>query len=171
MTTIRLRQEADLEQCASLMKEVYTSDGYPVEGADDARKFLSDPKIQAAWIAEREGNIIGHVCINKPTPGDASVALWWQQHGTKEPIAVLGRLFLHREARSSGLAAKLLDAAVSWASNRGLRLVLFALTRIPAPIRFYERQGWHRFGETYHECATDGKRYPAICFTWPTGGS
>ncbi|KAI0101150.1 acyl-CoA N-acyltransferase [Daldinia grandis] len=170
MSKIRLRQETDLPGCALVLKVVYATNGYPVSGVGDAIGFLRTD--DTAWVAENtNGEITGHISLSKASPSDISAALWWQLYPQEEqPIAVLGRLFVHPGARGGGIANKLMQTALDEARRRGQRLVMFALANVPDAIRMYHRLGWEHFGTTVFRgkgAAGEELEMDALCFASP----
>ncbi|EGP89946.1 unnamed protein product [Zymoseptoria tritici ST99CH_1A5] len=171
MSTIRTRSASDLDACVEVLKAVYDNDGYPVQGVEEAKSFLSGDSIRQAWICEQDDQIVGHVAASSKTPeSDVSVALWTQDHADDpSDIAVLERLFVDPYSRGLGVAGKLIDAAVAWSHEKDMRLVLFALEKDRVAAKLYERLGWSHFGTTtYHY--DNGKTMAALCFVSPKAG-
>ena len=164
MTTIRSRTDADLNGCVSALRYIQISEGYP-QGISDLRQFLSNEKIQKAWVAEHDGTIIGHISTGKVTK-DLAVDLWKEMHPDDDSIAVLSRLFVLPEYRKDGTAVHLVEEAVSANAREGVRLVLWVVVANTAAIRLYDRLGWLRFGTTTYTWE-DGTLMPAICFASP----
>ncbi|MGP3753396.1 GNAT family N-acetyltransferase [Streptomyces sp. IBSNAI001] len=163
---VRPRETNDLAEAATVLAAVHESDGYPVEGVEDPEGWLSPEGLLAAWVAEVDGHVVGHVAINSPQPGEEVARLWREKSGAdNSQIAVLARLFVSREARKGSVGKRLMDAAAAHARTSGLRLVLEVLTKDAAAIRLYERLGWERIGETVHTFG--GKQVEAICFVAP----
>src|SRR5437868_2371962 len=102
--SVRRRQQADLPEAAAALVDVHRNDGYPVEGVEDPVAWLLSPDQIAAWVAELDGRIVGHVALSEPQPDDAAASVW-AAHADKgaERIAVLGRLFVHSGARGHAL--------------------------------------------------------------------
>ncbi|MFJ3253879.1 GNAT family N-acetyltransferase [Streptomyces sp. NPDC086771] len=164
--TVRPRESGDLAGAATVLTAVHESDGYPVEGVKDPEAWLSPEGLLAAWVAELDGNVVGHVAINSPQPGDEVARLWREKSGDDDScIGILARLFVACEARKASAGKHLMEAATAYARERHLRLVLEVLTKDAAAIRLYERLGWQRIGETVH--TFDGQRADAVCFVAP----
>ncbi len=76
---VRARRDNDVEQCQELARIVHAADGYPpfLPGGD-LRRFLLAPESLAAWVAEVDGQILGHVALHShssaPVIGRTSVA-------------------------------------------------------------------------------------------------
>jgi hypothetical protein len=71
---VRARTEADLDIREQLAKAVRGHDGYPTYLPDDLRAFIAAPHAIATWVADHDGEIIGHVALN-PTSSDVVMAL------------------------------------------------------------------------------------------------
>ena len=61
---IRPRAVEDLASCVELARVVHELDGYPVYLPTDLGSFLAPPDALGAWVAVREGVIIGHVALH-----------------------------------------------------------------------------------------------------------
>ncbi|MFI8513949.1 GNAT family N-acetyltransferase [Streptomyces sp. NPDC085460] len=168
METIAVRPFAtsDLEGAASALVEVHASDGYPVEGVADPKGWIQSENVLAAWVGEVQGRIVGHVSVMRPQ-GVEAAAMWIEQSGDPEGnVAVLARLFVVTEARKHALGERLMRAAMDWARERGIRLVLDVMTKDTAAIRLYQRLGWTKIGEASHSFG-DEQHIDAICFVAP----
>ncbi|KAI1212826.1 putative acetyltransferase [Annulohypoxylon truncatum] len=164
MAAIRLRTEGDIEACLRVLRTVYDTSGYPVEGVEDPALFFG--KDEASWVAEVDNTIVGHVSLAKASPDNVAVVLWQQQHPEDIHTSVLGRLFVHPNNRKGGTASKLINTAVEEARRRGRRPVMFALVKDQDAIRLYRRLGWQRFGNTVYKWG-DGNEMAAECFASP----
>jgi GNAT superfamily N-acetyltransferase len=86
----------------------------------------------ALWSAEQDGRVIGMAAV-RPMGQDAAYEIC--------------KVYVAKEARGSGLAHKLLDAAETHARAAGAqRLVLWSDTRFVTAHRFYEKRGFVRQG-------------------------
>ena len=166
-TTIRPRTPEDLNACIQLLHRVYAVDKYPVHGVSNARAFLTFSHLELAFVAESQGEIIGHVAIGKASDADIAAKLWRTQHPETE-VAVLMRLFVDPEHRGSGISGKLIETAVKWNGERGRRLILFVLEKDPGAERLYRRLGWENFGTGMHWYGEGkGESMEAKCFVSP----
>ncbi|MDH2393139.1 GNAT family N-acetyltransferase [Streptomyces sp. HNM0663] len=164
---IRPRRESDIPRAALALVQTHHRDGYPVEGVNAPEQWLTSPPALNAWVADLNGEIVGHVAINHPTEGDAAVSLWKHSgEDDKAQAAVLARLFVAPQARGIGLGKLLVDAATEYAETKRLRLVLDVMTKDKAAIRLYERLGWSRLGEVVHTFG-EGQQTPAVCYVSP----
>lgn len=86
----------------------------------------------ALWAAEQDGRVIG-MAATRPMGQDAAFEIC--------------KVYVAQEARGSGLAHDLLDAAEAHARAAGAeRLVLWTDTRFETAHRFYEKRGFVRQG-------------------------
>ncbi len=168
MTKIVVRPiaDADIPGAAAALVEVHATDGYPVEGVENPEAWVRPTGVMGAWVAEKEGKIVGHVAVMQPHE-EGAVSLWREKSGeTVERIGVLARLFVVREARQYGTGERLMRAAMDYAQESSLRLVLDVMTKDAAAIRLYERLGWQHIGEVTHHFGA-GQQIPAVCYVWP----
>ncbi|MER7576503.1 GNAT family N-acetyltransferase [Streptomyces sp. NPDC126514] len=165
--TIRPFTDDDLAGAAAALVEVHDTDGYPVEGVDDPEAWIKSADVLDAWVAVRDGRIVGHVAVMKPQ-GEAAADLWVQQSGDDvDHVGVLARLFVVQSARKQATGRRLMEAAVSHARAHRLRLVLDVMVKDASAIRLYERLGWRKIGETNHHFGS-GETIPAVCYVSPT---
>jgi len=165
---IRPRQDSDLEQAGQALADVHATDGYPVEGVADPVDWLKPAGLLNAWIAELDGQIVGHVAVSEPHPGDDAARLWMEQSDdTAQDIAVLGRLFVKRSARGRSIGEQLARAAVTATARQNKRMVLDVMEKDQDAIRLYERLGLKRIGVATHHFG-EGQETTAICYLVPT---
>lgn len=81
--------------------------GWVVDSLND----LSDPD-SAAFVAERDGSVVGFVCVSE------------RKHFTGEVDTYIGELVVSREAEGTGIGRALVDAALAWGRDRGRRRVV-----------------------------------------------
>jgi GNAT superfamily N-acetyltransferase len=165
--TVRPRANTDLPAAAAALVAVHRSDGYPVEGVDDPHGWLISPHQLAAWVAELDGRIVGHVALSEPQPDDAAAAMWTNTaDGRADQVAVLGRLFVLSEARGHAIGERLVRTATEYAHAHGRRLALDVMTKDASAIRLYERLGWQQIGTTQHDDG-HGRLVDAYCYVGP----
>jgi len=133
-----VRRPADLPGCVAALREVHEADRYPTTWPTDPAAWLDPDGLTAAWVAELDGAVVGHVCV-APAP-DADVAA-----STAVPagrLVAVKRLFTVPPARGRGVAAVLVGTAVA---SAGAGAWLDVVDGEPA-VAFYERLGWRRVG-------------------------
>ena len=87
----------------------------------------------ALWAAESDGGIVGMVATRPLRDDDEA----WE----------IGRMYVAKSARGTGLAHALLDGAERHAVEHGAqRMILWTDTRFEAAHRFYEKRGYVRAG-------------------------
>lgn len=110
---------------------------------DNPVGWLTQPSVLAAWVAEIDGRIVGHVGLSRSGAGDAAPALWSSRAGvTVERTAVVSRLFVAPAARGHGVGALLMAEAVREARERELHPVLDVVASDRSAAALYERLGW-----------------------------
>lgn len=143
---LRERTDADLAGCVALAWAVHERDGYPHYLPGDLRDFLVLPDAYGAWVAERDGRIVGHVALRRRT---APAPLELASAATGQPASQLGvisRLLVAPAARRDGVGRRLLEHGWQQAVRRGLWPVLDVAADLTGAIRLYESCGWVRAG-------------------------
>ncbi|MFB6578081.1 GNAT family N-acetyltransferase [Streptomyces sp. NPDC056402] len=140
---VRRRTDADLGACVQVLAEVHAQDGYPVNWPEHPCGWLSGPALLAAWVAELDGRIVGHVALSRSAADDAAPALWSSRGGAgRAAAAVVGRLFVAPAARGHGIGALLMARATREARERDLHPVLDVVVSDASAVALYERLGW-----------------------------
>ncbi|RYP26475.1 hypothetical protein DL768_011709 [Monosporascus sp. mg162] len=113
------------------------------------------------------------MALPKPDERSGYVALWRQLHSPgfgsdsdKDDIVVLGRLFVHPDARGDGVATQLINTVVAEARRRGARAVMLALLKDQDAIRLYRKLGWMHYGTAVYRWG-DGEQMDGECFVSP----
>lgn len=143
---IRERLPDDGTALEAIAMETHAFDGYPKYLPGDLRSFIVDPGALAAWVAEVDGLVVGHVALHpRSVPDVMSVALG--ATGLREDqVAVLARLLVSPSARGLGIGRALLDHAAGAAARLGRRAVLDVVDEHVGAIALYDRAGWTRVG-------------------------
>lgn len=176
MANVRPRTEADLEPLEEVLRSCHARFGWPLEGLPDAKAFICDDHapLEQAWVAEYEGQIVGHIAITKAVDDNPAVAMWRKQGGT-DHVAVVGRLFVHpgKTGKASGVTRALVNACDAWARETNAWLVMYCVVWSPARQLMCQiltaRFGWLKMGNAvYH--STDGRDVDAVCYAAPRQG-
>lgn len=170
MTIIRPRIEADIPSTVAALTTLYKAENYPLGANRNLQDFLTNPKNETSWVtlSPTTGKIIGHVATSTKAHDDC-LDVWRSLHSDEHEsgkLAVLSRLFVLPDGRRAGLAAELVEIAVRWNAERGIRLLLAVMVSSTAAIRLYDRLGWMRYGVS-HPVLPDGEVAEAICFAGP----
>ncbi|WP_050487074.1 GNAT family N-acetyltransferase [Streptomyces sp. CNS654] len=140
---VRWREGSDLDACVQVLADVHECDGYPEEWPERPGEWLARPSLCAAWVAELDGKIVGHVGLTRGGAEDRAPGLWSRRTGVPiEKTAVISRLFVSPAARGHGAGALLMERATWEARLRGLHPVLDVLTSDTSAVALYERLGW-----------------------------
>ncbi len=132
--TIRPRTPEDLPGCVTVLAAVHKDSRYPVAWPDDPERWLTPRAIVSAWVATRNGAVVGHVVL------------------TDEPVSgggrrgAIGRLFVDPAERRTGIGGRLLRQAQAGAHERGLPVELDVADNGAAAISLYRRLGWRVVG-------------------------
>jgi GNAT superfamily N-acetyltransferase len=164
---IRRRREADLAECVRLAEVVHAQDNYPLRLPGNIRAFLVSGDAMAAWVAEEDGEVVGHVALH-PRSHSEVVHVASEATGLPEDHhAVIARLLVAPRARRQGVGRGLLDVAAAEARARGLRPVLDVVTAYHGAMRLYEQSGWTRAGQITFRFP-DGETVEEFVYLGPT---
>jgi len=143
---IRERHAKDVSSLERLAQDVHERDGYPIYLPTDLREFLVGSASHGAWVAEQDGNILGHVALHRRS-WTGVMELACQAIGlAEENLAVVARLLVAPDVRRRGVGRRLLGTAASTAHNLGLCPILDVAVRYEAANRLYHEEGWRCLG-------------------------
>jgi GNAT superfamily N-acetyltransferase len=169
---IRPRQPGDLDALADVLVRVHALDGYPVEGVEHPKAWLTPPRQLAAWTALVSDTPVGHIALHKADRDDDAAAMWLQSEpeADLESVAIPVRLFVDPEYRGLGAAKQLMAAVFEYAHAHGLVLVFDVMLKDRAAIHLYETLGCRRLGTIDHR-HSDGLVEPAAVYLAPAAGA
>jgi GNAT superfamily N-acetyltransferase len=163
---VRFRRDSDLPTLATVLQAVHKTTGYPVIGIDNPVPFIATQDGLQAWVALLDSRIVGHVLLTHPSEEDMAVKAFVEQGGQLGKVASLARLFVDPSAGGKGLGKMLINGAVKWAADEGMKLVLYVLDKDSSAIGIYEKLGWVRIGEGVFENA-EGTVWTAYSYVSP----
>lgn len=141
---IRPRDDADIDGCVAVMRETHELDGYPRFWRADAAAFLVADHETAAWVAEVDGTVVGHVALHDAAR-DPTLGAGLRRTGlAADRLTVLARLLVSSKQRRTGVGRQLVAAAIAHAHAQRQRPLLDVIREDLGPIRLYEAMGWER---------------------------
>ncbi len=141
---IRARADADIDACVALMHQPHVLDGYPRFWRDGPARFLVADQETAAWVAELDGAVVGHVALHQAA-GDPTLPAGQRRTGLPaERLTVLARLLVSTAQRRAGVGRRLVATAIAHAHARQQRPLLDVIREDLGPVRLYESMGWER---------------------------
>ena len=145
---LRPRRDDDVPVLAALLAEQRPDSGYPYRWPlpFGVERFLVRPSEQAAWVGERDGDLLGHVTVGAAGPGQPGDT-FRRATGCPDP-AVVSVLFTAAPARGTGVGGLLLDTAVAWARRQHRVPVLDVLPAHGTALAVYRHRGWVEIGST-----------------------
>jgi len=155
--TVRPRRSDDVPRLAAILAEQQPHSLYPFRWPlpFPAEQFIVRDHEFTAFVAEQDGDLVGHVCIQwvevaAPTDGmpkEDLAAAWMRGHGRPvEDLALVSALFTALSARGSGAGRALLDAAEEWIREQDLAPCLDVVPRHSVAKQVYEKRGWIAVG-------------------------
>jgi [ribosomal protein S18]-alanine N-acetyltransferase len=126
-----------------MLRRVHDLNGYPSRWPDDPVSWLSPAGLMAAWVAEQDGVVAGHVGLVRGVQARCLLEATGRDAGE---LAGIVRLFVDPAARRAGHARELLGAAMTHAVSGNLVAVLNVLDDAEDAIALYERSGWRLAG-------------------------
>jgi ribosomal protein S18 acetylase RimI-like enzyme len=144
---IRERRGDDLDACVELARVLRRGDGYPsFLPDDDFGRFLSPANLLGAYVADVDGEVVGHVAMRTSSAPTATEVATRALGVEAERLGFVSRLMVHPSVRRRGVARRLLGTAAGELARLGRVVVLDVLTKDRAAIALYEREGWELLG-------------------------
>ena len=148
--SVRPRRDSDLNTLLPILQRAHSTHRYPVRAAAVRADWLAAPNELAAWVAEHDDAVVGHVALH-PTASpeqdagaDDASAQWQRATGVgADRLAVVSRLVTDGCVPGSGTT--LLAHAVNAARDAG-RIPVLLVDPSSTALGFYDRRGWHRIG-------------------------
>jgi GNAT superfamily N-acetyltransferase len=142
---VRRREADDLPALVEVLGEQQPSSSYPLRWPlpFPVEQFLVRPGERAAWVAETDGRVVGHVAVGDLDDGLGPV---FAEAVGGTDLALLAVLFVGLDTVGQGVGALLHDAAVSWIRGEGKMPVLDVVPTHARAVEFYRRRGWREVG-------------------------
>ncbi|NUR06991.1 MAG: GNAT family N-acetyltransferase [Nocardioidaceae bacterium] len=138
---IRPRRPRDIGSCARLLRRAYFEGRFPEHGEQDPRDLLAGDDVLEAWVAESEGEIVGHVALS--TLDHASTYRWREVTGhDPDDLVAVSCLFVRPRSRGVGIGATLLGVAASAVWAEGRIPVIEVVSESPQVPALYGESGW-----------------------------
>jgi len=156
--TIRERRIQDIPRLVEILAEQQPQSRYPFRWPlpFPTEQFIAREHELAAFVAELDGEVVGHVCIQSVRGqaithahvDDSLDRAWSAGHGRPAAdLATVSSLFTALSARGHGAGGTLLDAAVAWIRAHDLAPCLDVVQRHSVALKVYEARGWICVGE------------------------
>lgn len=146
LVRIRDRLQGDRPSLERLARVIHDRDGYPLYLPTDLQGFLVSSDAYGAWVAEQDGELLGHVALHERS-WDGVMEVGRRETGLSDDgLAVIARLLVSPSARRRGVGRALLQTATREAWDRGLCPILDVAVTYQAANRLYEAEGWRRLG-------------------------
>lgn len=142
--TIRERRADDLPRLVELLVEQQPTSTYPIRWPlpFPVEEFLVRPSERRAWVAESDGDLVGHVTVTDPGELTARFAA-----GTgATSFGMISVLFTGLASRGLGAGGSLLDTAVAWVQERAEVPVLDVIPTHGTALQVYRERGWVEVG-------------------------
>ncbi|MFX4271187.1 GNAT family N-acetyltransferase [Propionibacteriaceae bacterium Y1685] len=149
---VRERTAADLPALVDILARQQPLSQYPFRWPlpFPAEEFIARDGERAAWVAEVDGRVAGHVSVTGiagNTDHDELITAWTGATGaTRDQLGCLSVLFADVDVRGRGVGRALMDVAEGWIVDHGLYPVLDVVP-VGAPMALYAQRGWRVVGE------------------------
>ena len=140
---VRRRRPRDLSTCTRLMHRAFFEGQFPGVQRGAPREWIDGPDVLVAYVAERDGEVVGHVAVTR-VEVEGPAGLRWREitgHPTQD-LACLGQLFVRPRFRSQGIGRSLVEAALADIRARGTVPVLEVVTHTSAAPPYAYGHGW-----------------------------
>ena len=146
---VRPRRAQDLTALADVLAAQRPHSGYPQNWPlpIPVEDFIARSDEDAAWAAELDGRVVGHVAVARLRPG-LEADLWTA--GTGRPLdqlAAVSVLFVDHTVQGRGVGKALLATAVAAIRESGRLPVLDVVQETDRAVELYRRSGWQVVGE------------------------
>lgn len=142
---IRPRRPGDLPRLVELLGEQQPTSLYPLRWPlpFPPEEFIVRSSEEAAWVAEVDGDVAGHVAVTRVT--DELDPLFRRACPDRD-LASVSALFTGLAVRGLGVGGRLLDTAVAAVRDSGRLPVLDVLPAHSTAVEVYRHLGWVEVG-------------------------
>ncbi len=152
---VRPRRARDVGACTRLLGVVYCADHYPDRLPGSAHAWLVRDVLDA-WVAERHGQVLGHVATVRVGTDPLSAARWREITGLPATgLLGVSRFFVRRSERGKGIGTALLAAAAGDVRAHGLVPVLETVSESRTVIPTLRDAGWQLLAVDDRDARTD----------------
>ncbi|NYE95302.1 GNAT superfamily N-acetyltransferase [Psychromicrobium silvestre] len=152
---VRERQAADREGLLTALTACARATGYFADPEGElvahAEESVFDERFDAAWVAELEGRIVGHVALMPLTLSEDidCIPIWAEATGyPAEKHTLVKRLFVDPGAQRGGIAKALMAVAMERIEQRDQLGVLDTASIAEPAMTLYHRLGWREIART-----------------------
>ncbi|HMC40703.1 MAG TPA: GNAT family N-acetyltransferase [Acidimicrobiales bacterium] len=143
---IRDRVPEDAAALEAIARVTHRVDRYPKYLPDDVRSFIVSADAVRAWVAVRDGRVIGQIALHEKSVPEVMDLVRAATGLPEDRVIVIARLLVDPGARRAGVGRALLDRAVEEATRMGRRAVLDVVEEHTAAIALYDGAGWTQLG-------------------------
>lgn len=166
--SVRPRAADDVPHLVRLLGDQQAGSGYPVRWPlpYPTEEFVVRATELAAWVAEVDGRVVGHVSLLALGTGWDTDA--WVAGTGLEPsaMAAVGVLFVDPARSGLGIGSRLLTTAVEQARALGRLPVLDVVQESQRAVALYRRHGWQEVGRVRPPWLPEG-RLPLLLMALP----
>ena len=141
----RPRRDVDVPTLVDILLRQQAETRYPFHWSPDRapEDFLRRPGELEAWVAELEGDVVGHVAIQSVATDDKLGPVWSSATGVPvDRLRCISVLFADRRLGGRGIGSALLERATEQALAAGGAPVLDVVAEHRAARSLYLRRGW-----------------------------
>ena len=144
---LRPRRPDDLSALGALLAAQQAETEYPLRWPlpMGVAAFLQRQGELAAWVAEVDGDVAGHVAVGASDQEDDLRAALCDAVG-HERTALVTVLFVGRGSTGRGVGGALLETATDWIRAEGLTPVLDVVPTHARAVDLYTARGWREVG-------------------------
>lgn len=145
---MRERADADIPQLVQVLAGQQPFSRYPFRWPlpFPAEQFIRRDGELAAWVAELDGDVVGHVSITQVTAGEMADS-WSAAAGVpRDSLGCVSALFVAHDRQGHGIGGRLLDVAEEHVRAADLVPVLDVVQAHGTAKAVYLHRGWVEVG-------------------------